>query len=57
MDPIQPPDGGGVTVEMFARWAHDTLANAVRQAGGEALGLRVWESPTAFGGYRAALSG
>jgi 6-pyruvoyl-tetrahydropterin synthase len=56
-DAIQPADGSGVTVEVFARWAHDTLADAVRQAGGEALGLRVWESPTAFGGYRAALSG
>ena len=55
-DAIQPADGSGVTVEVFARWAHDTLADAVRQAG-EALGLRVWESPTAFGGYRAALSG
>src|ERR1700727_1469179 len=34
-DAIQPPDGSGVTVEMFARWAHETLAEAVRQAGGE----------------------
>jgi 6-pyruvoyltetrahydropterin/6-carboxytetrahydropterin synthase len=56
-DAIQQPDGGGVTVEVFARWAYETLADAVRRAGGDALGLRVWESPTAFGGYRAALGG
>jgi 6-pyruvoyltetrahydropterin/6-carboxytetrahydropterin synthase len=56
-DAIQPPAGQGVTVEVFARWAHATLAGAVRQAGGQALALRVWESPTAFGGYRAAVGG
>ena len=56
-DAIQPPDGEGVTVEMFARWTFDTLAGVVRQDGGQALALRVWESPVAFGGYRAALAG
>jgi 6-pyruvoyltetrahydropterin/6-carboxytetrahydropterin synthase len=56
-DAIQPPDSKGVTVEVFARWAFETLADVVRQAGGEKLGLRVWESPTAFGGYRAAVGG
>lgn len=56
-DAIQPPDGEGVTVEAFARWAHETLAEVVRRAGGETLALRVWESPTAFGGYRAAVGG
>ena len=53
---IQPPDGA-VTVEVFARWAYETLADVVRRAGGEMLGLRVWESPAAFGGYRAAVGG
>ncbi len=43
----------GVTVEMFATWAHGALAGAVRQAGGEVLSVRVWESPVAFGGIRA----
>jgi 6-pyruvoyl-tetrahydropterin synthase len=52
-DAIQAPDAGGITVETFARWAHETLAGVVRQAGGETLALRVWESPAAFGGYRA----
>jgi 6-pyruvoyltetrahydropterin/6-carboxytetrahydropterin synthase len=56
-DAIQPPDTEAVTVEVFARWAHETLAEAVRRAGGETLSLRVWESPTAFGGYRAAVGG
>jgi 6-pyruvoyl-tetrahydropterin synthase len=56
-DAIQPPEGEGVTVEAFARWAHATLADVVRRAGGETLALRVWESPTAFGGYRAAVGG
>ena len=56
-DAIQPPDDGPVTVEVFARWAYETLADVVRLAGGEMLTLRVWESPTAFGGYRAAVGG
>jgi 6-pyruvoyl-tetrahydropterin synthase len=56
-DAIQPPETTGVTVEVFAQWAHRTLADVVRKAGGETLGLRVWESPTAFGGYRAPVGG
>jgi 6-pyruvoyl-tetrahydropterin synthase len=56
-DAIQPPDDQPVTVEVFARWTHDTLADAVRRAGGEILAARVWESPVAFGGYRAAVGG
>ena len=42
-----------VTVEVFARWVHDGLSPAVAAAGGEALAVRVWETPIAFGGYRA----
>jgi 6-pyruvoyl-tetrahydropterin synthase len=56
-DMIQPPDVKAVTVEIFARWAYETLADVVRRAGGETLALRVWESPAAFGGYRAAIGG
>jgi 6-pyruvoyl-tetrahydropterin synthase len=55
-DTIEPPDAG-VTVEVFARWAFETLAGVVRRAGGETLAVRVWESPAAFGGYRAAVGG
>lgn len=56
-DAIQPPDTEAITVEVFARWAYETLADVVRRSGGETLALRVWESPTAFGGYHAAVSG
>jgi 6-pyruvoyltetrahydropterin/6-carboxytetrahydropterin synthase len=57
-DAIQPPHAGeGITVEVFARWTHETLADVVRKAGGETLATRVWESPVAFAGYRAPVSG
>ena len=55
LDTIRPPDAEAVTVEILARWFHERLADAIRAAGGEALTIRVWESPTAFGGYRARL--
>ena len=42
-----------VTVEVFSRWVHDTLSPTVAAAGGETLAVRVWETPVAFGGYRA----
>ena len=53
LDQILPPDRDGVTVEMLARWLHDSLADVVRSAGGDLLAIRVWEAPDAFGGYRA----
>ena len=57
-DAIQPPGAGmGITVEVFARWAHETLAAVVRRAGGDTLATRVWESPVAFAGYRAPAGG
>jgi 6-pyruvoyl-tetrahydropterin synthase len=57
-DAIKPPEeGAGITVEVFARWTHETLAGVVRKAGGETLAARVWESPAAFAGYRAAVGG
>ncbi len=55
LDSIRPADAEAVTVEILARWFHERLADAIHGAGGEALAVRVWESPTAFGGYRAAL--
>ena len=48
-------DAAGVTVEAFARWLHDILAEPVNAAGGESLGVRVWESDVACGGYRGAV--
>lgn len=57
-DAIQPQrDGEGITVEVFARWTHETLADVARKAGGETLATRVWESPVAFAGYRALAGG
>ena len=56
LDSIRPPEADAVTVEILAHWFHARLADAIRAAGGEALAIRVWESPTAFGGYRARLS-
>jgi 6-pyruvoyltetrahydropterin/6-carboxytetrahydropterin synthase len=56
LDSIRPPEAEAVTVEILARWFHERLAEAIRIAGGEALAVRIWESPTAFGGYRASVS-
>ena len=56
LDSIRPPDAEAVTVEILARWFHARLGDAIRTAGGDELAVRVWESPTAFGGYRARVS-
>ena len=53
LEEIRPAEAAAVTVEVFARWVHDTLAPAVAAAGADALSVRVWETPVAFGGYRA----
>jgi 6-pyruvoyltetrahydropterin/6-carboxytetrahydropterin synthase len=53
LEEIRPAGAEAVTVEVFARWVHDSLSPAVAAAGGETLAVRVWESPLAFGGYRA----
>ena len=53
LDLIRPPEAEAVTVEILARWFHERLAEAIRAAGGETLTVRVWESATAYGGYRA----
>jgi 6-pyruvoyltetrahydropterin/6-carboxytetrahydropterin synthase len=58
LDAIVGPDIGtdAVTVEAFARWVHTRIAAAIGTAGGATLSVRVWESPTAFGGYQGALT-
>jgi 6-pyruvoyltetrahydropterin/6-carboxytetrahydropterin synthase len=53
LEEIRPAEAEAVTVEVFARWVHDSLSPAVAGAGGETLAVRVWETPVAFGGYRA----
>lgn len=55
LERIRPPDAEAVTVEIFARWAHDQLATTALAAGVDELAVRVWESDTEFGGYRAPL--
>ena len=53
LEEIRPVGAEAVTVEVFARWVHDTLSPAIATAGGDTLGVRVWETPVAFGGYHA----
>ena len=55
LEAIRPDGFEAVTVEVFARWVYDRLAEPVRMAGGEVLTVRVWESPVAFGGYQGAV--
>jgi 6-pyruvoyl-tetrahydropterin synthase len=55
LEKIRPEEHDAVTVEVFARWVHATLAEPVRAAGGDHLTVRVWESEVAYGGYAAAL--
>ncbi|TVZ06282.1 6-carboxytetrahydropterin synthase [Trebonia kvetii] len=57
LEEIRPAEAEAVTVEVFARWVHDTLSPVVAAAGGESLAVRVWETPVAFGGYRAGCGG
>ena len=56
LDVIRPAEAEAVTVEVFARWLHGRLVDAVQAGGGDVLAVRVWESPTAFGGYRAPVT-
>jgi len=53
LEEIRPAGAEAVTVEVFARWVHDSLSSVVAGEGGETLVVRVWETPVAFGGYRA----
>jgi 6-pyruvoyltetrahydropterin/6-carboxytetrahydropterin synthase len=55
LDVVRPDDAEAVTVEVFARWAHGFLADAIQGTGAERLAVRIWESPLAFGGYSARL--
>jgi 6-pyruvoyltetrahydropterin/6-carboxytetrahydropterin synthase len=55
LEAIRPADADAVTVEVFARWAHDTLAADLGDSDADTLTVRVYESDDAFGGYRAGL--
>jgi 6-pyruvoyltetrahydropterin/6-carboxytetrahydropterin synthase len=56
LEEIRPPEAEAVTVEVLARWAHQSLVPTLRQAGGDTLAVRVWESPEDFGGYAGPVS-
>jgi 6-pyruvoyltetrahydropterin/6-carboxytetrahydropterin synthase len=56
LEVIRPPEAWAVTVEVLARWAHDQLGSQLRDTGVDRLSVRVWESPTAFGGYSAPIA-
>lgn len=57
LEAIRPADAEAVTVEVFARWVHDTLSGPLAAAGGDTLSVRVWESPIAFGGFAGPVRG
>jgi 6-pyruvoyltetrahydropterin/6-carboxytetrahydropterin synthase len=52
---IAPAGAEGVTVEVFARWVHDALADTLAAEGARTLRTRVWESENEFAGYAADL--
>jgi len=52
---IQPADASAVTVEVFARWAHRTLADELAGSGADRLSVRVYENADAFGGFAGPL--
>ena len=56
LEVIRPPDADAVTVEVFAAWAHSTIAAELRPMGVETLTVRVYENPDAFGGVSGRLA-
>jgi 6-pyruvoyltetrahydropterin/6-carboxytetrahydropterin synthase len=56
LEEIRPPQAEAVTVEVLARWAHQRLAATLRRSGAETLAVRVWETPSDFGGYAGPMS-
>jgi 6-pyruvoyltetrahydropterin/6-carboxytetrahydropterin synthase len=50
LDVIRPADAEGVTVEIFASWAHRTIGEELRPSGIDSLSVRVYENENAFGG-------
>ena len=51
LEVIQPAEGAAVTVEVFARWAHRTIGDELRDSGVDTLSVRVYENADAFGGF------
>ena len=44
-----------MTVEVFAEWAHRTIADELRGTGADTLSVRVYENADAFGGFSGRL--
>lgn len=55
LEAIKPADAAAVTVEVFARWAHDELASELGGSGADTLAVRIYENADAFGGYAGRL--
>lgn len=49
------PDVDAVPVEVFARWLHARLSDALSPLPGATLAVRIWENEVAFGGHTAPL--
>ena len=56
LEEIRPPEAEAVTVEVLARWAHRQLCAALAPSGADTLAVRVWETPSDFGGYAGPLT-
>ncbi|HEX8134958.1 MAG TPA: 6-carboxytetrahydropterin synthase [Actinomycetes bacterium] len=56
LEEIRPPTAESVTVEVLARWTHESLVPTLRQAGGDTLAVRVYETDSDFGGYAGPVS-
>jgi hypothetical protein len=55
LEEIRPPEVEAVTVEVLARWAHRQLGDALGGSGADTLAVRVFETPSDFGGYAGPL--
>jgi 6-pyruvoyl-tetrahydropterin synthase len=55
LEKIKPPEAAAVTVEVFAQWAHQTIAGELRDSGADQLSVRIFENPDAFGGFSGRL--
>lgn len=55
LDEVEGLRGGNTTAEAVARYLFEHIAPSIRSRGLSSLGVRVWESPLAFGGFEAPI--